>query len=93
MGRTRIRGRLHYEPLVSHENVPVAPDLNLAESLGASGRVPQHDVPSMMKNEQALKVAFNLGKRVAEMAKILKAGRLALKNELPEEYFPPKTRF
>jgi len=79
--------------LLAMKNVPVAPDLHLAESPGASGRAPQYDVPSMMKNEQALKVAFNLGKRVAEMAKILKAGRLALKNELPEEYFPPKTKF
>ena len=79
--------------LLLMRNVPVAPDLQLSESPGASERAPQFDVPSIMNNEQALKVAFNLGKRVAEMAKILKAGRLALRNELPTEYFPPESLF
>jgi len=73
------------------KNVPVAPDLSLSESPGASGQSPQLEVPSIMKDEQALKTAFNLGKRVAEMAKILQAGRLALGDKLPKEYFPPKT--
>lgn len=70
-------------------NIPVVPDLLLSESPGASGRAPDYKVASMMKNQQALKVAFNLGRRVAEMSKILKAGRLALKDKLPKEYFPP----
>jgi len=76
--------------LLVMRNVPVAPDLQLSESPGASERAPQFDVPSMVGNKQAFAVSFNLGKRVAEMAEILKAGRLALRNELPTEYFPPE---
>jgi hypothetical protein len=34
-----------------------------------------------------LRCAANLGKRVAEMTKIIRAGISVLKEELPEEYF------
>lgn len=74
--------------LLLMKNVPVAPDLSLSESPGASGQAPQFDSVSIVKDERALQTAFNLGMRVAEMAKILKIGRLALKDELPKEYFP-----
>jgi hypothetical protein len=70
------------------KNVPVPPDLSLSESPGASGQAPQLDSVSIVEDERALQTAFNLGVRVAEMAKILKIGRLALKDELPKEYFP-----
>ena len=42
---------------------------------------------SITKNQDALRLARDLGVRVSEMSKIIKNGRLHLKGELPEEYF------
>jgi hypothetical protein len=40
-----------------------------------------------LKDEEGVKCAENLGRRVAETAKIFNAGRSALEKELPKEYF------
>jgi multimeric flavodoxin WrbA len=40
-----------------------------------------------LKDTEGVTCAINLGKRVAEMTKIVKAGLLAVKEELPGEYF------
>jgi multimeric flavodoxin WrbA len=40
----------------------------------------------ILGDKEALNCAENLGKRVAEMTRIVKAGLEALKNELPKEY-------
>jgi len=40
----------------------------------------------ILGDKEALNSAGNLGKRVAEMTRIVKAGLLALKDELPKEY-------
>jgi multimeric flavodoxin WrbA len=79
--------------LLLMRSVPVSPDLYLSESPGASGRAPDYSIPSMMENKEALAVSYNLGRRVAEMAKILKMGVSALKTDLPNEYFPSKFAF
>jgi multimeric flavodoxin WrbA len=41
---------------------------------------------NVVKDEKGLACAESVGKRVAEMARIVKAGMKILKNELPEEY-------
>jgi multimeric flavodoxin WrbA len=41
----------------------------------------------VLDDKEGLACAVNLGKRVAEMTKIVKAGMLAIKDELPPEYF------
>jgi hypothetical protein len=41
----------------------------------------------ILEDKEALNCAGNLGKRVAEMTRVVKAGLLALKEELPAEYF------
>lgn len=38
-------------------------------------------------NESAILSARNIGKRVAELAKIINAGKASLRDELPEEYY------
>lgn len=73
--------------------VPVSPDLYLSESPGASAHAPDPFKPSMTRNKEALAVSYNLGKRVGEMAKILKMGLSALRNDLPSEYYPSKLSF
>jgi len=42
---------------------------------------------AVLEDKEGLMCAENLGKRVAEMTKIVKAGLLAIKDELPSEYF------
>jgi len=79
--------------LLLMRNVPVSPDLNLSESPGASAHAPDPFKPSMAGNKDALAVSYNLGKRVAEMAKILKIGVSALRNDLPDEYYPSRVSF
>ena len=41
----------------------------------------------VLDDKEGLTSAANLGRRVAEMTKIVKTGLLALKDELPDEYF------
>ncbi len=41
----------------------------------------------VLKDREGMMCAENLGKRVAEMTRIVKAGISALENELPSEYF------
>lgn len=41
----------------------------------------------VLHDREGMMCAENLGKRVAEMTKIVKAGMLAVKDELPSEYF------
>ena len=41
----------------------------------------------VLQDTEGMDCAENLGKRVAEMAKIVKAGLAAVKDELPSEYF------
>ena len=40
-----------------------------------------------LQSEEGIACVMNLGKRVAELTRIVKAGMLALKDELPSEYF------
>ena len=42
---------------------------------------------AVLEDEENLTCAGNLGKRIAETTRIVKAGLLAMKDELPEEYF------
>lgn len=76
--------------------VAVSGDTILGDYFGAAGwtgstnvdfaeQLKSRDVA--LEDKEGLKLAENLGKRVAEMAKIVKAGLLALKDELPSEYF------
>jgi multimeric flavodoxin WrbA len=41
---------------------------------------------NIYKDEKALECAKSVGKRVAEITRIVKAGKESLKNELPEDY-------
>ena len=41
----------------------------------------------VLKDREGMMCAENLGKRVAEMTRIVKTGISALENELPSEYF------
>jgi len=65
--------------------VPVAGDVPLSyfAALGSTSDFPGHDIGL---NEQAMKSAENLGQRVAELAKIIKAGMETLGTDLPQEY-------
>jgi multimeric flavodoxin WrbA len=42
---------------------------------------------SIIKNQEALELSANLGVRVTEMARIIKAGLLQLEHDLPKEYY------
>ena len=42
---------------------------------------------AVTENDENMTCAANLGKRVAEMTRIVKAGKEAIKDELPEDYF------
>jgi multimeric flavodoxin WrbA len=42
----------------------------------------------LLADEEARRLSRSLGRRVAEMAKVLKAGKLLLQDSLPDEYFP-----
>lgn len=73
--------------------VVVSGDTMLGNYIGAAantGEVTLERLQSkevVLEDEEGLKCAENLGKRVAEMTKIVKAGLLAMKDELPAEYF------
>jgi len=42
---------------------------------------------NVLKDEEGMRLAENIGKRVAEMATVVKTGLTALKSKLPGEYF------
>lgn len=81
-------------------NIAVAGDTSLGNYIGAVGyvgvptpepidrikRLKSRDV--VLHDEKGLELAANLGKRVAEITRIVKAGMSALRKELPGEYFP-----
>ena len=57
--------------------------------LGVGGFAP--DTEYLRQDRVARETAYSLGRRVAEMAKVVKAGLAALEGELPEEYHYPRT--
>jgi hypothetical protein len=73
--------------------VAVSGDTMLGSYIGAAAntcgatleRIRSKD--AVLEDTEGLMCAENLGKRVAEMTKIVKAGLLAIKDELPGEYF------
>lgn len=69
------------------DSFPVTGDM--PESyLGVAGHVPNRE--ALLENHELLQSAFSLGKRVAETAKIIKAGIMLTINSLPEEYLYSK---
>lgn len=72
--------------------VVVSGDTLIGNYIGAAGNTVELSMERLksrdgiLENEEALNSAENLGKRVAEMTRIVKAGLLALKDELPKEY-------
>ena len=73
--------------------VAVSGDTMLGSYIGAAAntcgatleRIRSKD--AVLEDKEGLMCAENLGKRVAEMTKIVRAGLLAIKDELPGEYF------
>jgi multimeric flavodoxin WrbA len=59
----------------------------LQSYIGAAGVAPGIELDAIRRNERALAVARNVGRRVAEMSRIVKVGLAALGDELPEKYF------
>ena len=59
----------------------------LQSYIGAAGIAPGIELDAIRQDKRALAVARNVGRRVAEMSRIVKAGLAALENELPEKYF------
>jgi multimeric flavodoxin WrbA len=57
------------------------------QPMNKSDRLRSRDI--VLEDREGLVAAVNLGKRVAEMAKIVQAGKQALADELPSEYFFP----
>jgi multimeric flavodoxin WrbA len=72
------------------EGVVVSGDTILGSYIGAaacSGGEDPASKDNVLKDEEGLRCAVNLGKRVAEMTRIVKTGKSALEKELPSEYF------
>ncbi len=71
--------------LIIMNNIVVSPDgIN---AIGVAGSVPVREPGAIAEHDvQALKRSRVLGRRVAEIAKVIKTGVEALKSELPEEY-------
>lgn len=55
---------------------------------GVAGHAPTWDLGSINEDKSALEAAANIGIRVAEVACIYNAGKYALEDVLPTEYFP-----
>lgn len=69
--------------------VVVSGDTMLGSYIGAAACTGGPDPLSkenVLKDEEGMRCAENVGKRVAEMTRIVKAGILALEKELPSEY-------
>ena len=58
--------------------------------LGVAGYAPTWERDSILKDPIGLENARNLGRRVAETARIIRAGRDALEREIPDIYFYEK---
>jgi len=69
--------------------VPVTADMPEAY-LGVAAQVRSRD--DLLADEGALHQSRSQGLRVAEMAKIIKAGMLLTQDSLPDEYFPSRTK-
>jgi len=70
-------------------SIVISGDTQLGSLIGAaacSGLDPLSK-DSVLKDDEGMNCARNLGKRVAETTKIFKAGKSALEKELPKEYF------
>jgi len=71
--------------------VVVSGDTLLGNYIGATGWTggPGQGISkdAVLKDEEGMKCVVNLGKRVAEMTRIVRAGVYALEKELPGEYF------
>lgn len=77
---------LHH--LVTMNCIPVKAEMPVSY-LGVGGYA--HIVGGFLEqDEEARKAAHDLGRRVAELAGIVKVGRGSLASELPEEYFPER---
>lgn len=67
--------------------LPVTADM--PESyMGVGGRIRSKE--EALSNENLLKLSESLGQRVADMAKIKKAGMMLAQDSLPDEYFPSR---
>ncbi len=78
---------LHHSMLL--QCVPVTADM--PESyLGVGVHVRSRE--DLLANEGAMRLSLSQGLRVAEMAKIIKAGRLLSQDSLPDEYFPSREK-
>lgn len=90
-GTSRYGGQeLAIQFLINHllimNCIPVSGDT--PESyLGVPGKSPNWEKGSIIEDKITLKTARNLGKRVAEVALIVKAGLKQVKEILPKEYF------
>jgi multimeric flavodoxin WrbA len=70
--------------------VVVSGDKNTGSYVGAAACTGSPDLESkdvILKDEEGMRCAESVGRRVAEMARIIKVGISTLKNELPAEYF------
>jgi multimeric flavodoxin WrbA len=73
--------------------VVVSGDTMLGNYIGAAANTGEINLDRLrskdvvLEDKEGLTCAENLGKRVAEMTKIIKAGLRAIKDELPSEYF------
>jgi len=72
---------------VAMNGLVVSGDTRVGSYIGAPAWVQGHAKDAVLRDERGIACAVNVGKRVAETAKIIKAGISALKKELPSEYF------
>ena len=71
--------------------IAIAGDL-LDSYIGAAGIAGGIELDAILQDEQGLRTARNVGRRVAEMTRIVKAGLAVLSEELPEGYFFKRDR-
>ena len=69
--------------------LPVTGDMPLSY-LGCAGYAPTWETDSILKDPKALETARNIGRRAAETAMIIRAGKTALAGQLPDLYFPDR---
>ena len=79
--------------IVTMNGVAVGGDTIMGNYMGAvaphTGATPEilRRKDACLESEEGIACVMNLGKRVAEMTRIVKAGMASLKDELPNEYF------
>lgn len=71
------------------DNVPVTGDMPECY-LGAAGYSPDRE--TLEKDEVFLESAYTVGKRVTEMAKIIKAAKIVAAETIPSEYYSSKQK-